>query len=100
MDATLKVSRHRYFAVPGYDLPKRERKYWATLLDDLDEQEFLHYRGAWYCLGDCEVVSDSLREFLPLTVGWDGHWTDTYFSMILCRYDQDTESYRMALLMS
>ena len=93
------TSSHHYFPVYGIDLPKKEYKWWQDLLDEntLDEGEFIFYRGSWFYLGDCMRLDKSYKELYPDIKSWDGYWDDTFFSLVVCKYNQDEDYYQMGL---
>ena len=52
--------------------------------EELNEQRFFDYKGFWYCLSDFLRLENS--EDLK---GWDGYYSDSYFSGVLVKLVQE-----------
>ena len=74
--------------VSWHDIPENSRG-WFDYLDDDSRHDYrlVAYRGAYY------DVFDMLRAPAPLFAsGWHGHSSETYFSGIVVRLNDDAES--------
>jgi hypothetical protein len=97
----IQTSSHLYKPVYGCELPKKEYDWWKGLLhDNLDDGEFICYKGSYYYLGDCMRIDSSMVKAYPELKGWDGYWDDTFFSLVVCKYDNENDGYRMGLFFS
>ncbi len=89
---------HLYFPKFAAELTAAQRHTWEGLLDvsDESEEEFIVYRDDAYLLSDCmRMTQKELR-----AAGWDGYQDDTYFSLVVCKYDDETGGYKMGLAFS
>lgn|SRR5574341_110799 len=70
-----------------HDMTAHERKQVESAyggLIELDDAEFVFYRDNPYFMGDCMRIEHN-DEFK----GWDGYFSDTFFSCILVKYALD-----------
>ncbi len=89
---------HLYFPKYAAELTAAQKRDWQGLLDvsSESEEEFIVYRGKAYPLCDCmRMTQKELR-----AAGWNGYWGDTMFSLVVCKYDDETEGYKMGLAFS
>lgn len=76
----------------GFELTAAEREEfdyidWAAIEDGRDSASFFRYKGEVYDLGDCETSTAAANPF----PGWDGYYSQTFFSGVLFRYCDDFE---------
>jgi hypothetical protein len=79
--------------VYGHEMPEHMRAEFDYLNDDeYDCNQFVKYLGQWY----------DLNEFVMTSVeGWDGMFTETAFSAVLCKhYDYDEDKINRAMWFS
>lgn len=74
----------------GYELTEKERKEFDYIKDDewYEEtyQRFFRYKGNVYDTQDCEHHAHS-----DIFQGWDGYYSQTFFSGVVFRYAPDTD---------
>lgn len=81
--------------VYGYELTKKEAADFDYLSpDELNEREFVRYRGRVYDMGEFMRIDKTVAPH-PQRQGW-GHWhgysSDSFFSGVLVRFSDDGES--------
>ena len=86
------TNNHRHYPVWGCELNQKEKKYWESLLDNVDDYEFIYYKNNYYLLNDFMRTCRMSDEFK----GWDGYISDTFFSGVLIKYNAEHESYQLA----
>jgi hypothetical protein len=69
--------------------------------EDHQYRRFVKYKGQWYDLNDflrCNLRCNKILRREGGDIGqWDGYSADSYFSGVLCKYDQyDSERVLMA----
>ena len=100
---TIKTNNVPRFVTYGYELPIDilEDLGYNVETDEADDwmfRQFAQYRGVWYDIGDFITTYPGPwnhglpKEFLK----WDGYQSDSYFSGVLIRYCEDTESVAFA----
>ena len=57
--------------------------------EELDNAEFVKYKGNYYHLGDIEAITN-LPDDSPLN-GWHGMVSETFFSAVLFKFTDDFE---------
>ena len=90
-------NHHRYPIIYGFELSERWRKEFDYLeKDELDSQMFVKYHDWVYSVGDFTnlhnrmwVSGDVSEQFK----GWDGYITDSFFSGVLIKVDEDDTEY-------
>jgi hypothetical protein len=78
--------------IEAYELTQKERKEfdylnWDKLEKGEDSASFFRYKGNVYDLNDCERVFNMNSSF----PGWDGFYSETYFSGVIFKYTDDWE---------
>ena len=75
----------------------RQTSYWHNLpadeqtffdYDGAQNSDYVQYRGEWYDLSEFERVTS--RQATLYAAGWQGYMTDTFFSSVLIKYNDDT----------
>jgi hypothetical protein len=67
--------------VYGYELTPKERQDFDYIdADDFDSHDFFRYMGQIYDVNEAERSN---------VAGWDGQFTDTFFSAILIKLDPE-----------
>ena len=90
-DVAIVTNHHWRNLTYGHELAPKWRPEFDYLSDeDYATHDFLVYRGDVYDV--CEFTVSSIP-------GWDGFRSDSYFSGIAIKYDQDYEQVRVALVM-
>jgi len=81
------IPRHIIY---GFELNKKERAEFDYYGDDeVVNQSFFRYKGQVYDIGEFMRVPPTLPD--PMQV-WDGYSSDSYFSGVVVKYDDDLES--------
>jgi hypothetical protein len=93
---TIKTNNHWYTPIPWCDLPKKQRD-WFDYVEGEDQYSprFVRYKRIWRDLGEFMRID---RPCYPPQSGmdaWAGAQGDSYFSGVLCRYDDDGERVQM-----
>ena len=78
--------------IDGFFLSPKEREEfdyikWDDIEAGNDSASFFKYKGQLYDLGDCECKT-SISDQFP---GWDGYYSQTFFSGVLVKYAPDTD---------
>lgn len=78
----------------GCDLPESVRADFDYMdSQDLDDANFIKYRGHWYHLGEFMHSSE-------MPPDWHGYASDSFFSGVLIRISDDCEQYQIATYLS
>lgn len=95
------TNHHWYDVLSGYELTAKERKEF----DYLDDEEimaprFFRYRGQVYDLGEfMRVPKDQPWAGVNIR-SWDGYVSDSYFSGVVVRFDEDGERIQVGTYLS
>lgn len=74
----------------GWELTEKEREDFDYLSpDELDEHDFVRYKGEVYDLDEFERIP--VHEGKPVFPGWSGYRSDSFFSGVLIRYPEDDD---------
>lgn len=80
----------------GYELPKKCRKEFNWMTDEeYDTSNFVKYRNRIYSLDEFMLPPKDLKE-----IGWDGIYSDSYFSGVLIKVSSDGEQYKVGSYIS
>lgn len=96
---TIKTDHKWRAPIYGYELTKKERAEFDYLSDEeIETRSFVRYRRATYDLGEF-MTTHGMPEFNPLRK-WHGYISDSFFSGVVIRYDQDCEQIQIGTFYS
>jgi hypothetical protein len=77
----------------AYDLTEREREEFDYYtVDELDDAMFFRYKGDVFDLGEfMRCPARVPPAYAPILTEWDGYMSDSYFSGVVIRYDDNIE---------
>ena len=94
----LKTNNHWRTFVYANEVPEEILKDQFSYLDSDVYDEFFNYRGVWYHLSDFMRIER--HSACPFPDGWEGYYSDSFFSGVLIRCSPDGEAYQIATYIS
>lgn len=89
---TIKTNNIPRPVIYAYELTAKERVEFDYYdIADLEMRRFFRYKGNVYDLAEFMRVTDTMKNCHGFN-GWDGYYSDSFFSGILIRYADNFES--------